>query len=309
MSLLASGIRAVRERISEKLGVCPFCMRASALGSIAAWSVYWLSGWLVPGLVAPAPIRFLLPLVAWSFTLLIASHLTAYMVRTARYMRSREAARVVAVARPFAGEPMSRRDFMKTVLAAGAYAATIAVLGHVPSFGQATCAGKHDVDLTIHLGIGGSEAIAREEYDLAADSRCDNYCSSFPCVGGCVRSTSAPRVRTPPECKELTGGGWQCTGKVKQCNCTCDKCFGDHSLNRVHGQDYAQGIGASAASAETDMMVDARKKCDKECERYKDCPTPQTCKRNGDPEMEGQFKWGGLHGHQRVKRCKCHCAP
>jgi hypothetical protein len=307
MSLLASGIRAVRQRISEKLGVCPFCMRASALGTISAWTIYWLAAWIAPWLVAPAPIRFLILIVAWSFTLLIASHLTAYMIRTARFLRSREV-RTASAAMQLTDRTLTRRDFMKTVLAAGAYAATIAVLGHIPSFGQATCTGKHDVDFDINA-FGGDEKAAREIYDEMVDARCDDHCSTFPCgtAGGCVRSTVAPRVRAQPKCVP-DGAGFTCTGKVKQCNCTCNKCFGDHNLNKAHGRDYAHGIGSDPIESVDKMLEDARKKCDDECARYTDCSAPTTCKRNGDPPMDGQWKQGGVHTHQRIKHCKCHCA-
>lgn len=315
MKLVASFSRAIRNRISEKLGVCPYCMRASALGSLASWTVYFLIGFAARWIVLPDTVRLLVLAGACAFTLLISAHLVAYMVRIGRRVRSCQTA--VAAASTSSERVVSRREFMSTVLAAGAAAAAVAVLGHVPTYGQAGgCEGKYDMDADA-IGIGGDETEARESYDDFVDGRCDSFCKDKPCPGGdgCVRSTVAPRVRTQPKCEPGVGTTWVCRGKVKQCSCTCSHCFGDHSLHRWLGSDYANGYGLTQAEAEAEMIKEAREMCTKECERYQNCLAPKICKPAGEPDLDYQTKkWGGSSPNSsgwstaRIKKCHCNCA-
>jgi hypothetical protein len=72
-------VRAVRDAISAKLGVCPFCMRASARGALAAWRSTASDGRWGRGSPRRPGCGWLLLAAAWAFTLLIAAHLVAYM--------------------------------------------------------------------------------------------------------------------------------------------------------------------------------------------------------------------------------------
>jgi len=311
MNFLIAGLRAVRRTISEKLGVCPFCMRASARGAIAAWALYAL-GRAFERRVAVPPLAWTLLLAcAWAFTLLIAAHLVTYMAR--RAVRIRAIERRVGRDRP-AGRVLTRREFASLVLGAGAAAAAIALFDYVPAQGGiVNCPGKFDMNRTVPGG-GPTNADAEEDFLALEAAICDVYCATKICAsGGCVRNTVVAPVHS-----EKTYGpgpsGRTCTATIKQCNCTCSVCSADHSLNRWGGRDYAVGVDTTQATAEAKMKESARAMCEKECARYRDChPNPPlNCKRNGEPTMDPDtYKHYGGGGvvlvEQRVKTCHCSC--
>jgi hypothetical protein len=308
-------VRAVRDAISEKLGVCPFCMRASARGALAAWALYGVGRAMGPRLAAPPWVWLVLLAAAWAFTLLIAAHLVAYMARRAARLHAMQR----MVAREWNGRRLlSRREFVSRVLGAGAGAAAIAVFGHVPAQGGIiNCPGKFDMNRT-ETAPGDTNADAEANFLALADSICDFLCSTKICAsGGCIRNSSLPVVTSDKAFGPGVGGGRKCTGTIKQCNCTCGKCAQDHSLNRFVGEDYASGSGLTNAAADAQMMANAREKCDQECGRYRDCSPnpPLNCKRNGDPVMDpNTYKSDAPDPHhayyystQRVKTCRCSC--
>jgi hypothetical protein len=311
MNFAIEGMRTIRRVVSEKLGVCPFCMRASARGALVAWSVYWLGRALDHQAAVPAAAWALLLAGAWAFTLLIVAHLIAYMARRASRIRAIE--RSIAHDR-HRGRVLTRREFVSLVLGAGAMAAAIAVFGHVPAQGGiVNCPGKFDMNREAS-GFGGTNRDAEDDFHDLVDAICDTLCSTKICTsGGCVRNSNVPRVHTEKKYGP-SGAHRTCTATIKQCSCSCSVCTAPHSLNRWAGQDYAGGVDITEGIAAGKMMEDARKKCDQECGRYRDChPNPPlNCKRNGDPEMDpNTYKAdpgpGIVWVYQRVKNCRCSC--
>jgi len=296
--------------VSEKLGVCPLCMRASALGSVLAWVVYGgiRAARLDP--ILPAALVALTLIVALAFTTLIAAHLAAYMVRVARRTRRSRDGRGAGASSNHAF--LSRREFFGLILRAGAYAAATAFLGPFAAFGQAnTCAGKREPGYQrTETASGATKEEALGAFRAKAEQFCSLLCEDLDCGtdGGCVRE--GPIVVSEPECWPGILGGVVCQGEVKQCTCGCKKCKGSHDP-LVFG-DHAWGLGASDAAARGDLPVNARTMCDKICARHKDCLPPKTCKRNGEPVLGEIKSWkSGFNSYEaraRLIKCPCDCA-
>ena len=296
-----------RDVIARKLGVCPFCMRASALGAIAGWGVFALLSFFTahPLLLIPALV------IALAMSVLIAAHLAAYMARSAREVHHYNATAVSGERRAIA-----RREFIAIVLRAGAYAATIAVFGRVPAFGQAdTCTGKHDemYPLTVEsTGTTKAEAIA--EYWQLVQGECDDWCEEpfNSCPGGTACVQAGTPVASKPEC-EKPFSIWQCEGTLKQCTCVCMRCNGKHrppgAPTPNDGLDYVSEAGANQGAARAAIAASVKVNCDKVCAKFKDCTAPKKCKRTGFATTKPKF-WpvsDGMRGSTRIKFCKCNC--
>jgi len=312
MNFLLAGLRTIRRLVSEKLGVCPFCMRASARGAIAAWALYALGRAFERRLAVPPFAWTLLLACAWALTLLIAAHLVTYMARRAARIRAIE--RGVGRDRP-PNRLLTRREFASLVLGAGAAAAAIALFDYVPAqAGIVNCPGTFDMNRE-GLGFGTTDTEADESFKDSEATICDLFCATKICAsGGCVRNTVVPPVHGDKKFGPGPLNSRRCTATIKQCSCTCSTCSGDHSLNRWLGSDYASGAANNLLGATAEMMKQAREKCDKECGRYRDChPNPPlNCKRNGDPAMDPDTlkhygEAGTIWVTQRVKTCHCSC--
>jgi len=295
-----------RHRLRAKLGVCPKCMRASALGSVLSWA-------LTAGIATrpdPSPLLVgVCVLVAGAFSALIATHLVVYMVRIARAVRRRERAEPPV---PAPGHrALTRREFAGVVLRAGAYAALVAFLGPLAARAQAnTCTGKHEPDpRRTESASGNTKEEARQRFNEKAEEYCALLCEDLPCGvdGGCVRD--GPVVVTVTSLDAGAISPWFCQGEVKSCTCACKKCSGTHGP-LVFGET-AWGGGLSEAAARSDLQTNARAMCDKICARHQDCLAPKTCKRVGSPSL-GEIKaWKHAsnlwEASAKLIQCACDC--
>ena len=307
-------LRQIKQRISEKLGVCPFCMRASALGSLASWAIVVGARLMHVERIPAGPLLLaLLVIVAWCFTLLICAHLVAYMVRVARDVRACEhrhtAPDVASPATALDRSTLSRREFMRVVLGAGAYAATIAVLGTVPTFGQAqpcTATIEPTFPDNIAAGAGANDGEATGNLRQGAVLVCDALCDERTCAGGSRCLQKGPPVLTQPKC-QAAGGQRHCSASIKRCSCGCTPCAGSHEPAFPMS---GYGIGANQGTAGAAAEADAKQLCDNFCNRFKNCQ-PLECVRDSDPQL-GERKvyhiQNIVHVKIRIKRCKCKCA-
>jgi len=315
----------IKQRVSEKLGVCPFCMRASALGSLASWAIYAGARLIHLDRMPAGPLLLaLLAIVASCFTLLISAHLVAYMVRAARDIREFErrptAQEVASPATTFPRSTLSRREFIRVVLGAGAYAAMIALLGTVPSFGQPMCTdGVQPAPSDTILGRGDDDDEALEQMIDNANAFCEDWCNAKGC-GGLKCMHSGKPVITAPKCKTLSNGQRSCVTTVKGgCNCGCKACQGRHiPTNSIWGKEHiAEGAGVSAGAAQGMMEADAKTKCDNFCGKFSDCPAapppPKMCRRETDPQLGDRKTWevpgdpNPFRVKARIKACQCKC--
>lgn len=140
---------------------------------------------------------------------------------------------------------------------------------------------------------------------------CRGFCESLSCgaTGNCA-SVGAVLV-SQPDCQRSDTGWWTCTARIKQCTCGCEPCAGSHKPSVNHR--WAHGYMASPDGALMKMREAARKICDEECARYRDCQAPADCKRAGEPQLGEEKTWsqpeGDLWGASaEIKKCHCGCA-
>jgi hypothetical protein len=304
MRVLSFAFLRIRALIRAKLGVCPRCMRASALGSVLSWA-------LVAGLGAfTATPWLLLPalIVAIAFSALIAAHLVAYMIRTGRALCHRERA---ARAMHDPAHALTRRAFAGVVLRAGAWAALAAFLGPLAARAQANlCAGKQEPNpRRTEFGVGNTKAEALQRAQQKAEDYCALLCEDLPCgaAGGCVRD--GPVVVTVLSLEPGALAPWDCEVEVKQCNCGCRKCSGTHGP--LFYSENAWGLGTTEAEARSDLQTNAGKMCDKVCARNTDCIGPKTCKRVGSPRLAEAKAWKHAsniwEASAKLLSCNCDC--
>jgi hypothetical protein len=113
----------LRTRLSAKLGRCPRCMRSSMLGTLAGWAgvglitIFWPYSILWIGALV----------VAGSFSLLLATHLTIFLVRVATVLRQPPARK----SSEREVKALGRREFVATLGKAGVAAFGAALVGGV----------------------------------------------------------------------------------------------------------------------------------------------------------------------------------
>jgi hypothetical protein len=128
----------VRRLLAAKLGRCPFCMRASARGTVASWAAVLTLAFTWPNPVALA----VASVITFGFTLLMVSHLITYMIRVGLTLRAvqeeERPARMPSV------DHQGRRTFMVSVGKAGVAALLISLFGRrVAVWAQmAPCSGE-----------------------------------------------------------------------------------------------------------------------------------------------------------------------
>ena len=320
MGRLRSSLRRVAGVIQRKLGVCPYCMRASALGAVVGWILYLasalLSSWLLSLLVL---------LAASAFTLLIAAHLVAYMVRVGLHLRHRD-----RMTRPASGG-LARREFLGLILKAGAYALAVALLPSARLFAQAGACQKQDGTPKSHdvatkpptftetaMFISPLTA-AEEEVLKQARAKCKAVCDAKACDAAqgttCV---ALEPVRGPLTCKESQDqpGFFRCSTEVKQCPCKCYTCQ-DNTPPAPYNEAYGEESGVGTGDEGPNMEADGKAKCDEFCKKIK-CPPPpadRVCKQNPNKNPNyGKRKTGrNQHSNKRYSRapitkCQCICA-
>lgn len=316
-SLPGRALCFARRRISEKLGVCPFCMRASALGTLAGWAAYAGARWMHLDAVAGArAIPILIALAASCFTVLISAHLVAYMMRFAREARGLSrvtwSSRAGSKATIVEARSLTRREFIGAVLGAGAYAASIAVFGSAPLSArvQDTCSangGMAEPPAPDNVAAGYSPNDAQSTRDMLESAvwLCDNFCMELACAGGgrCLRA--GPAVLSKADCRTFEGQRL-CSATVKRCQCGCNSCTGSHEPRPPQS---GFGVGGTQDAARQAAEADARAICDRFCAEFKDC-NALTCKRDGDPQFGPNKHWPYQNAIQykvRIVKCKCKC--
>ena len=309
MNVVGPILLRIRALFSRKLGVCPFCMRTSGLGTLIAWALYAGAALVFPHGLA----RILLLILAVAFTLLLSAHIAAYVARAV--IRWRACRGLLEDGDRDADSGLRRREFLRLVMHASAYAIAFSLPGAARVFGQMfpPCAGIHgqtgNPDAAISTA-GADAAGARDNYVLRAQRICDAYCASYvfhsPCgpVQTCVQS--APPVVAEPTIKP---GVFSADGRVKECTCACKGCPGER-IPMAPG-NIAQGSDPVPATADQKMEDDAVAKCNVICERNTDCLLPNDCKHTGHTlGKKKHFAHAGvITAEAPILSCTCDCVP
>jgi hypothetical protein len=311
MGRLRSGLDWFRALIERKLGVCPYCMRASALGSIIGWLLFAVAWLFLPS----RSLQILLLVGASAFTLLISAHLVAYLVRVGLSLRERD--RIIRSANPAVGQGLARREFLALVLKAGAYALAVALFPGARVAQAANCVGNHDVsgDPEIAFPAGANtytspRSAAEAGLIAAVKAKCDALCAAKTCDANpptCL-SSGVP-VRDPMDCTESdqNPGFWRCTAIVKQCPCKCFTCV---EQKPPPPGDFGYGIGADAGAAGTAAEADADAKCKAFCEQIKCSPASKVCKSLGktlEKKKPGKLPNNDRTSRAGIRACQCAC--
>lgn len=306
MERLSSIPPSVWARITAKLGRCPRCLRASARGTLVAWGVATI---LV--IVWPHPLALAGALVlAGGFTLLLVSHLVAYMGRLARRLRQVSAGPEPGL--PAATSSLSRRELLWTVGKAGSLAVLVALVGRpLGVSAQPACAGVHAPGLALS-GTGASRKAAVDAYDADAVAKCDAFCLARGCPAGskCLRSGAAGRS-TPKCTKDNVTDMWTCTGQLTACPCDCFAC--DATNVPPPPQNQAVGTGNTQELARAAVTTDAEAKCEAFCQLIDTCPgEPQPpCRLFGAPTVINIKCTGnrqqGFTCTGTITNCPCTC--
>jgi hypothetical protein len=313
VAYLRSRLQWARALVARKLGVCPFCMRASLLGTVAGWSAYTLVRFARAGRLLPA----LLLVAACCFTLLLLAHLVAYMVRVAIRLRSYD--RLARTGLVDGAAPLGRRRFLALVLQAGAYALAVAFLRALPVSAQGSpCKGTHDVATSpptpVESDIFGTEAAALADQAAKEKAKCDSFCAQRNCAPNANCLTSAAPTLGNLEWLHHEGGMYQCRREVKSCSCDCYACtsIGENSSGQPVPWPYGEATGDGGPGAEVPAMEDdALAKCEQLCAKITKCPQGQTCKAVG--KTLGKHKppydiGGGLRRvSAKIRECQCRC--
>lgn len=320
MDHLRSPLESLRELIARKLGACPYCMRTSALGTVVGWSLYTI-GSFAPGIPLVSAI---LLAAASGFTLLLAAHLVAYMVRQG--LRIRKAERL-APSDELPRHGLGRRRFLGLVLKAGAYALTIAFFRAVPALSDAaTCRKGRSMatkppTLTRSQTFSGAQGAVVAQHaaldDLIANFRtqCETACGVVNCMTA-PTSTCYPSGDPEYDIKGFTAvpqeppapPAWYCEGELKKCPCDCYPCdkvpppspYDEGTADLPGNVPGPAGVAAEAA---------ADQKCIDFCAKLP-CPPSKTCKSTG--KLSGQHKNPEFHNGRTIarhliKKCVCKC--
>jgi hypothetical protein len=308
----------VRNFVAKKLGVCPFCMRTSAWGAVLSWC-----------LAAVGHLAFDVPLITWlltaaasAFSLLFIAHLVTYAIRSG--IEAHRHRRIVQLSDGFTISDPTRRDFLKVMAKATAYALAISFLGSMPGRAQAqACDGTNPPpvgDSTINDATFGTEAAAQAYLDKEMLQLCDRACQQRGCPQGegklCVQNDKKKPIG--PKVKPA-GKNFKVGGKVKQCTCSCDECAGDHRIpDTSTGQkgeiDPTMGSGGPKPTKQEAIdaaNADARARCDELCKRFKNCKTPTPKCKYHSSSNQAPKSWqddnGMWHATAKVANCNCSC--
>ena len=307
--------------IARKLGVCPYCMRASAVGAVIGWVLYAIASiavpnrWVLAGLLAGAS----------CFTLLFSAHLVAYMARHAVRMRSAERIMHPGV---HWGAGMGRRQFLGLVLKAGAYALTIAFFRPVPALADAaTCKKGRDMATNpatvtrskMFANFNNASAAQQLAYDdLIATFRslCETACTAVNCMTD-PTSTCYPSGDPDFDFKQYglvqpTPGnpnGWYAEAELKKCPCDCYVCgkvAPPSPFDVGHGEVPGNDPGTAGTRAENN----ADQKCTDFCAKITACGASKTCQKTGKLNGEHKKPWhddGKTKASQAIRQCICKC--
>ena len=311
MRFLTRGYSSFRALAAQKLGVCPFCIRAAGLGVTISWA-----GAIALRIFWPQPLVLAAALVlAVAFSLLLLAHLVAYSVRVARELRDFQEGRLPI--RPPRDYDASRRRFLLRVAQAGVGMLALSLLG--PRAASAIpfmdpCAGRYNPDAE-NIGVGDDEAAAKANYEAMALSYCNGFCFLRECAAGsqCERvGRENVKMATKPVCHfDADRGFWICTGKVVFCECACQQC--EKAAKPPWPQDGIAGGGPTKREAEDQCAAAAVRSCDDYCARlFLACPGPPECRRDPNQQVvhnckcrqTGQNSW---FCEGAVKRCNCRC--
>jgi hypothetical protein len=230
-----------------------------------------------------------------------------------------------ALALQLGGTPpdAGRREFLITVLRAGGYAVFISLFGDVVFSQVTTCKAPHDPAPTNNIyAEASSEEVARMFYVEEAFRVCERNCATLTCEGGgvCLQNDGVTPVAEEPKCQPKVGGGYYCTGKVKQCACACQQCTGEHRPGETSpdpgpgdtgpgGLSGGFGTGSDEVEAQANARQNARDKCESFCRWFEDCQ-PQYCHPDAEPVFGAIKSWPTATGRAawiKIKKCRCAC--
>jgi len=286
--------------ISMKLGRCPYCMRASARGTLAAWvalgivSLVW-SHSMLHGLAL---------LVALGFTALLLAHMAAFTWRAVPHV-------VRSIGWPPAPQHSAeRREFLGEAMKVGATAVALSLL----SFGRVVLV-RADTNrcktqrLNQFLSASGSDTDeAKRNLELQARTFCDDLCRDK----WCAPSTKTCKLISVPsferkgglELGACSGGesgssggmsGVSCVAFLHLCDCDCE---GDFISPNCAGPNVfdVTAEGATEEEARANLLEQAVADCSAVCS-----------KKDQDCEARNRFCVSRSRGYQvGIRRCDPH---
>jgi len=256
-------------------------MRSSAVGTVVGWAVYATAALVWP--LTPAAVVALV--IAACFSLLLGSHLVAYMIRVALHLR--HLGQGTGVGKPPRGCRLSRRQIVWTVGKAGGAALLLALFGRAPHVtAQVVCPGAHNPNSPVS-GTGATRDAAEQDYVRNALAQCELICfggdaACQPTQRICLRNADVQVTR--PRCeKNRYTGMWTCMGTLSSCSCGCSAC----APGAPPGTEAAvTGSGATEALAQANLQANADARCDTYCQRRNALCPDQTCTRNGAATLQ-----------------------
>jgi hypothetical protein len=204
-----------------------------------------------------------------------------------------------------------RREFLTTVMRAGAGFALMAAFGRSIRIGSAQGCGPVSPVNQI-CADGQTEQEARDKLAAATDAACDTLCEG---LGGCAKGSKCLRsglaaYNAPSECSPNARGGVTCCVRVT-CPCACFSCD-----DVVPADTLAIGTGDNKGDAWSAMLADAKNKCEAFCKKVDSCPDKKpTCRLNGTAKVKAKqaddckqdpitHKWT-CKG--TIEKCPCKC--
>lgn len=279
MRTILSGVRV---RLAAKLGICPFCVRASIYGALASWIVVAGLGALWPQPVAMA----LSVIVASAFSLLVVAHIAAHVWRVSSGLRQFEkAVRTTTPDREFA---IGRREFLGTAAKAGVAFTLIALAGRSFSLtvrAQGGCANVSPANPVCADGPDDNTAIAN--LYAATRTACDALCPTLGCAVGskCLRSGAPLYNPFVAQCSDNGRGGRTCCVQV-ECPCACKSC-----KDGVPADAVVSGKAGNKGDAWSQMKANAEAACVAYCDKVDSCPAAKPlCKTNGAAKVDANQK-------------------
>lgn len=197
--------------------------------------------------------------------------------------------------------------------------AAVGAAGQRPPKLAGDCDGLHEVKPPFEVtDNGGTEARARRDFHLKADSICTDFCQTGKCDPATVKCKNlqgavGAALTTHPKCKQ-SGKTFECKGAIKYCPCACETgaptgnlprtCAGEHEVSFAYP---IRGKGKTDGDARSEMKEMARSACEGFCARI-GCDNDDPCILDGEVKLDppdGTCENGSCEA--TLTKCKCKC--